>query len=118
MSTAIIRRQEIHSQKGKLRRKRMIAIIAMLAMLLTFLLSSTLSYAEEPDDGSTPPEVIRYTVTYQYTGDVPEGAPALPAAQTYTEGESVTVADAPSMAGYTFSGWLAEEHGAKQGDEL
>ena len=46
-----------------------------------------------------------YTVTYEYTGDVPADAPAVPAAATYKYKDTVTVADAPTLEGYTFSGW-------------
>lgn len=46
-----------------------------------------------------------YTVSYAYTGDIPEGAPDVPGAVTYTVGAEVTVAEAPTLAGYTFSGW-------------
>ena len=47
-----------------------------------------------------------YTVTYEYTGTVPEGAPALPVdANAYKEGDNVTVAVVPALDGYTFSGW-------------
>ena len=50
-----------------------------------------------------------YTVNYEYTGDVPEGAPAVPAAQTYPEGTPVDVEDAPSLPGYEFSGWTTDD---------
>ena len=46
-----------------------------------------------------------YTVTYEYTGDVPEGAPTKPETKSYRYGATVTVAEAPTLAGYTFSGW-------------
>ena len=46
-----------------------------------------------------------YTVTYQYTGEVPAGAPAVPAKATYKYKDTVTVADAPKLEGYNFSGW-------------
>ena len=46
-----------------------------------------------------------HKVTYKYTGDVPDGAPEVPEEATYDYGESVTVADAPTLEGYTFSGW-------------
>lgn len=50
-------------------------------------------------------EAPKYTVTYQYTGDAPEGAP-LPSDNTqYKKGDPVTVKDAPTLDGYTFSGW-------------
>ena len=50
-----------------------------------------------------------YTVTYQYTGEVPEGAPAAPAAQTCPEGTVVDVAAAPSLNGYKFNGWTTDD---------
>lgn len=50
-----------------------------------------------------------YTVNYEYTGQVPEGAPAVPAAQTYPEGTPVDVAAAPSLPGYKFSGWTTDD---------
>lgn len=47
----------------------------------------------------------KYTVTYQYIGDAPEGA-QLPSDNTqYKKGDTVTVKDAPTLDGYTFSGW-------------
>ena len=46
-----------------------------------------------------------YTVTYEYTGDVPSNASALPAQQTYRYGEKVTIAPDATAEGYTFSGW-------------
>ena len=51
------------------------------------------------------PEPTTYTVTYKYTGTVPAGAPAVPATASYAEGANVTVANAPTLDGYTFSGW-------------
>ena len=47
----------------------------------------------------------QYKVTYEYTGTVPEGATALPEEATYKFGAQVTVAEAASAPGYTFSGW-------------
>ena len=46
----------------------------------------------------------KYTVTYQYSNTI-EGAPALPEDETYYEGDTVTVKNAVSKDGYTFSGW-------------
>lgn len=44
-------------------------------------------------------------MTYQYDGTAPAGAPALPAqVETYYSAE-VAVATAPTLAGYSFSGW-------------
>lgn len=46
-----------------------------------------------------------HTVTYQYDGSVPAGAPDLPAqVETYYSAEVATAA-APVLAGYSFSGW-------------
>ena len=50
-----------------------------------------------------------FTVTYQYENPVPENAPELPGQASYTEGAEVTVADAPTLDGYTFSGWTVKE---------
>ncbi|MDY3950049.1 MAG: InlB B-repeat-containing protein [Eggerthella lenta] len=46
-----------------------------------------------------------YEVSYSYTGDVPGNPPALPASQQVVYGAPVTVASAPTMTGYDFSGW-------------
>ena len=46
-----------------------------------------------------------FAVTYAYTGDVPAGAPAVPAASTAKVGDTVAVAEVPSLEGYIFSGW-------------
>lgn len=46
----------------------------------------------------------RYTVTYKYIGDAPEGA-QLPSDTQYKKGDLVTVAGNPSVDGWTFSGW-------------
>ncbi|MEA5050632.1 MAG: InlB B-repeat-containing protein [Oscillospiraceae bacterium] len=51
----------------------------------------------------------RCSVTYRYTGEVPAGAPALPAARSYKAGARVSVAAAPSLAGYVFSGWTTAD---------
>lgn len=50
-------------------------------------------------------EAPKYTVTYKYIGDVPVGA-QLPSDNTqYKKGDTVTVKPAPTLDGYTFSGW-------------
>lgn len=46
-----------------------------------------------------------HNVTYSYTGTVPSGAPAVPSAATQKVNSTVTVATAPTLEGYTFSGW-------------
>lgn len=68
------------------------------------------SWTVDPGDngGGTPTGTTRYTVTYQYTGTVPAGAPSVPASRTYAVGASVPAASEPSMEGYTFSGWSGE----------
>lgn len=51
-----------------------------------------------------------HSVSYEYTGDVPEGAAAVPAAATKTVGDNVAVADDPAaVPGYTFSGWETDD---------
>ena len=46
------------------------------------------------------------TVSYAYTGAATDVTPpALPAAATYRYGQSVTLAAAPALPGYDFSGW-------------
>ncbi|MBO5518295.1 MAG: hypothetical protein J6A42_09490 [Firmicutes bacterium] len=68
-----------------------------------------LYYSKNGDNGGgTPTGTTRYTVTYQYTGTVPAGAPSVPASRTYAVGASVPAAKVPSMDGYTFSGWSGE----------
>jgi len=49
--------------------------------------------------------VRSFTVRYEYEGNIPEGAPAVPATQTYKAGVSVQVAPVPTLKNYTFSGW-------------
>ena len=47
----------------------------------------------------------KHTVTYEYEGTVPAGAPQPPEAETAWENKEVTVAAAPVLDGYIFSGW-------------
>lgn len=48
----------------------------------------------------------KYTVTYEYDGDVPEGAPPVPTdTNGYKAGDIVTVKPASTLDGYNFSGW-------------
>ena len=49
-----------------------------------------------------------HTVTYQYTGEVPAGAPEVPGVVHTAYSAPVTVAAAPTMDGYTFSGWTVQ----------
>ena len=45
----------------------------------------------------------KYNVSYEYTNDPAiTGAPSLPATAEYKYGAEVTVAGAPTLAGYTF----------------
>ncbi|HNX14265.1 MAG TPA: VWA domain-containing protein [Oscillospiraceae bacterium] len=46
-----------------------------------------------------------FTVSYVYSGTVPQGAPALPAGGSYEVGKEVTMASPVSMMGYAFYGW-------------
>ncbi|MBQ9934192.1 MAG: S-layer homology domain-containing protein [Ruminiclostridium sp.] len=71
--------------------------------------NTTLKYENENGDAQENsievPDVVMYSVTYEYTGDIPASAPDLPTGGSYLPGASVTVADKPSLDGYTFSGW-------------
>ncbi len=49
-----------------------------------------------------------FKVSYVYIGDVPAGAPALPAGGSYEVGSEVTAAFPVSLAGYTFYGWQSD----------
>lgn len=46
-----------------------------------------------------------YSVSYEYDGEIPEGAPELPTSTSYAAGVNVNVASDPVLEGYTFSGW-------------
>ena len=50
-----------------------------------------------------------YQVKYAYTGTVPAGALALPADETHKMHTDVTVAAAPALDGYVFSGWTTTD---------
>ena len=50
-----------------------------------------------------------FKVTYEYTGDVPENAPALPSESTYAAGTTVGVEKDAVLDGYTFSGWSSDD---------
>ena len=54
-------------------------------------------------------DVTRYTVNYQYTGDVPDNAPDPPSSKEYLDGTSVGVENNVTVAGYTFSGWSTQD---------
>ena len=55
------------------------------------------------------PDAILYSVNYQYTGTVPDGAPTLPNSSNYIDGVTVGVENDVTLAGYTFSGWSTED---------
>ena len=57
----------------------------------------------------------RYKVTYEYAGTVPTGAPALPDEASYKAGKNVTVAETPTLEGYTFSGWTTSDANVSDG---
>lgn len=50
----------------------------------------------------------KHTVTYEYEGTVPDGAPAVPAMVTSWQSATVTLEDTPTFSGYTFSGWTVK----------
>lgn len=54
-------------------------------------------------------EATLYTVTYSYSGTVPDGAPSVPIVSSYSPGSSVFVESAPNVSGYTFSGWSSSD---------
>lgn len=68
----------------------------------TFTAGGEVYYFNVPGVKGTAP---RYKVTYEYTGTVPTGAPELPKEASYKAGVPVTVAEAPTLNGCTFSGW-------------
>ena len=50
-----------------------------------------------------------YTVTYNYTGTVPEGAPVVPTdTDKYKAGDAVTVKSVGTVNGWTFDGWYLD----------
>ena len=53
-----------------------------------------------------------HTVTYQYEGTVPDGAPTVPAKVDSWYGANVSIAEAPTLSGYVFSGWTTNTAGA------
>lgn len=53
-----------------------------------------------------------HTVTYQYEGAVPAGAPAVPGQVSSWYGANVQIAADPALAGYLFSGWSSDTEGA------
>ena len=53
--------------------------------------------------------VNEYNVTYEYTGTIPTDAPAVPVAAQHEYGAEVTIANVPTLTGYTFHGWTLPE---------
>ena len=55
-------------------------------------------------------QAIDYSVTYQYEGTVPSGAPALPeGGRNHNIGDVLEVAPVPTLEGYGFQGWDTED---------
>lgn len=50
-----------------------------------------------------------HTISYEYTGTVPNGAPSAPASSNAAFKSEQEVADAPTLDGWTFSGWTADD---------
>ncbi len=50
-----------------------------------------------------------YNVTYEYEGETPADAPALPDKEAYSAGKAVNVKDTPDVKGYTFTGWTTAD---------
>ena len=48
-----------------------------------------------------------HTISYEYTGTVPKGAPSAPASSNAAFKSEQEVADTPTLDGWTFSGWTA-----------
>lgn len=54
-------------------------------------------------------EATLYSVTYKYTGTVPDNVPDAPAVSSYNEGATVGVEAEPNVSNYTFSGWSSTD---------
>ncbi len=54
-------------------------------------------------------EATLYSVTYKYTGTVPDDVPDAPAVSSYNEGATVGVEAEPNVSNYTFSGWSSTD---------
>ena len=69
-------------------------------------------YTELTNDGSENAKSLvlyeTYTLKYEYDGAVPENAPALPKTVNAWPGAEVSVAAAPTMNGWKFSGWTVK----------
>ena len=77
--------------------------IALFLICTLFLTSGVFNTAMATGGNCQPNDYSE--VKYTYNGAVPSGAPKLPEAEWHKEGSTVTVANAPTLAGYTFSGW-------------
>ena len=107
MRTAI-RNQKISLQKGIKSPNRMAALLVVLAMLLSLLLSGSLSFAEI-EEGGTIPDSQKYTVTFVDE----DGVTVLGQATEYEAGTSAGSIIQPATPTkpsdgqytYTFGGW-------------
>ncbi len=63
-------------------------------------------------------DIETFTVSYEYEGDIPEGAPSVPLSSNYVKGANVGVANDASLTGYTFSGWTTEDATVENGTFL
>lgn len=59
-------------------------------------------------DRSPTVPVTAYSVTYSYSGGAPTDAPPVPDDEVYLPGTEVTVVTAPTLPGYSFSGWTTK----------
>ena len=70
-----------------------------------------IGFAEEfvkPESEKPQPEKEKYTVNYEFNGDIPANV-TVPTTATYEEGTTVTVEATPSADGYIFSGWTTAD---------
>ncbi len=77
-------------------------------------------YAKLREDGGfldykAPDAPKEYTVTYTFTGDIPEGV-TVPASFSYNEGSKIKLEDAPSADGYAFNGWTTTDATVENGE--
>ncbi len=56
-----------------------------------------------------------FNVIYQYTGDVPDGVPEVPAVTSYIAGSTVSVNQDINIEGYEFSGWTTDDVSVSDG---
>ncbi len=54
-------------------------------------------------------EATLYSVTYKYTGTVPDDVPDAPSVSSYNAGVTVGVEAEPNVSNYTFSGWSSSD---------